>query len=356
MSIRFFLTGPTWVREDVREAMTREMVGHRSAAFAEIYKTLSPRLKQVFRTSGEVFTASASSTLVMQAALSSTVRSRSLHLTNGAFSERWLAIGGSLGLDAHSLAFPWGEAVDPGAVRKQLRKQRYEAITVVHNETSTGVENPVLEVARIVHEESDALVLVDTVSSMAGTRIETDDWGLDIVLAGTQKALALPPGLVFFTLSDRAARRAETTPNRGFYTDLLRYRDKHAEGGTITTPAMPIVFAADRQLDVILQEGVEARWRRHRELRDRTHRWAGDRGLELTATEGARSMTVTALRLPTPGTGPNLVGALAQRDYTVGSGYGKWKPDCFRIGHMGEVRMDDLERLLVEIDSVMPSL
>ena len=354
--IKFFLPGPTWVREDVREAMTQPLLGHRSAAFAELYKTLSPRLKPVFRTSREVYTASGSSTLIMQAALQSTVHKRSLHLTNGAFSERWFTIGQSLGLEADELSFPWGQPVDLDRLREQLRGQRYEAVTVVHNETSTGVENPLAEIAALVREESDALVLVDTVSSMGGARVETDDWDLDIVLSGTQKALALPPGLAFFTLSERAEQRAERIAHRGFYTDLLRYRDKHAAGGTITTPAMSVVFAADRQLDVMLEEGMDARWQRHQQLRDRTHEWARKQGLDFTAAEGARSITVTSMRLPTPGTGPDLVGALADRGYTVGTGYGKWKPDCFRIGHMAEVRMDDLEGLLEVVDSILPSL
>lgn len=356
MPIRFFLPGPTWVREDVRQAMTRELLGHRSAAFAELYKTLSPRLKPIFCTEREVYTASSSATLVMQAALQSTTQRRLLQLTNGAFSERWLAIGRSLGLDADRLDFEWGQPVDPDAVRKAVRDNDYETVTVVHNETSTGVESPVEEIARAVHEESEALVLVDTVSSMAGARVESDAWDLDVVLTGTQKALALPPGLAFFVMSERAEERAEAKPDRGFYTDLLRYRDKHAAGGTITTPAMSVVFAADRQLDVILEEGMEDRWQRHRDLRDRTHAWAEERGLETTAAAGARSMTVTALQLPKPGTGPALVNALAGRGFTVGTGYGKWKPDCFRIGHMAEVRMSDLEALLAEIDELLPTL
>ncbi len=351
--IRFFLPGPTYVLKEVRQAMTQDLLGHRAPAFAEIYHSLSPRLKQVFRTQREVLTATGSSTLIMQSALSSTVRRKSLHLTNGAFSERWLAMGQSLGLEAEELAFPWGQAVDPDVLRATLRRDQFEAVTVVHNETSTGVENPLAEIARVVHEESEALVLVDTVSSMAGAQVETDAWDLDIVLSGSQKALAMPPGLVFFTLSQRAERQADTIEHRGFYTDILRYRDKHAAGGTITTPAMSIVFAADRQLDVILEEGMENRWQRHRDLRDRTHQWAAVRGMNISAAEGARSMTVTSFQLRQPGTGPDVVSGLSARGYTVGSGYGKWKPDCFRIGHMSEVRMEDLDQLLMVVDAVI---
>ncbi len=352
-TIRFFLPGPTYVLEEVRQAMTQELLGHRSPAFAAVYETLSPRLKKVFRTQREVFTATGSSTLLMQAALQSTVLRKSLHITNGAFSERWLDIAQSLGLEADELPFPWGEPVDPDVVAEAVANGGYEAVTVVHNATSTGVENPLREVAQAVRANSDALVIVDTVSSLGGSRVETDEWDLDIVLSGSQKALAMPPGLVFFSLSERAESRAQSISNRGFYTDILRYRDKHAAGGTITTPGMSTVFAADRQLDVILEEGMEARWQRHQDLRDRTHVWAAERGMAICAAEGARSMTVTSFRLREPGTGPQVVNELTARGYTVGSGYGKWKPDCFRIGHMAEVRMEDLEQLLTVIDDIL---
>ena len=128
--------------------------------------------------------------------------------------------------------------MDPELVRQALRRKQYEAVTMVHSETSTGVLNPIRELAEVVREESDALVLVDTVSSLAGARVEVDDWGLDVVLASSQKALAVPPGLTLFSLSERAAKQAAGIANRGFYTDFLRYRDNHLKSSTVTTPAV----------------------------------------------------------------------------------------------------------------------
>ena len=352
-TIRFFLPGPSYVLEEVRQAMTAPMLAHRAAPFKALFLAVAERLPRVLRTAGDVMVATGSSTLVMESAVLSTVRSDVLNLTCGSFSERWHAISRACGKQADRLATPWGRAHDPDVVRQALRRKRYEAVTLVHNETSTGVMNPLADLARVIREESDALILVDTVSSLAGAPVETDAWGLDVVLAGTQKGLALPPGLAVFTLSDRAAERAAQVPHRGFYTDLLRYRDKQREGGPITTPAIPLFYALDRQLDRILAEGMEARWARHAALERRTEEWAAARGFAYASAPDARSLTVSCLRPPAGIDPPGLVRKLAERGYTVGGGYGDWKPTTFRIGHMGEVRRADLDGLLAVIDEVL---
>lgn len=351
--IQFFLPGPSYVPEDARQAMTRPMVGHRSAGFKQFYLTMAERLPKVLRTAGDVMVATGSSTLIMESAVVSCAAQEVLNLTNGAFSERWHSISKAVGKTADKVAFPWGQAVDPDVVRSALRRKRYDAVTVVHNETSTGVMSPLGEIARAIREESDALILVDTVSSLGGAPIETDAWGLDVVLAGTQKALAVPPGLTLFTLSERAAERAKQVPHRGFYTDLLRYLDKHREGGFITTPAIPLLYALDVQLGRILAEGMEARWARHEALYRRTAEWAAARGCEYTAAADARSFTVSCLKPPAGVDPQTIVKGLAERGYTIGGGYGDWKPTTFRIGHMGEVRESDLDALLVEIDQIL---
>jgi aspartate aminotransferase-like enzyme len=354
--IQFFLPGPTYVPEDARQAMAAPVVGHRSAGFRTFYAGIASRLPAVLRTQGDGLIATGSSTLIMESAVISTAESEVLSLTCGAFSERWHGIARSVGKSADRLSAPWGEAIDPDLVRAALRRKRYDAVTVVHNETSTGVMNPLAEIARAIREESDALILVDAVSSLGGAPVESDAWGLDVVLAGTQKALALPPGLVVFTLSDRAALRAAKVTRRGFYTDLLRYRDKHREGGAITTPAIPLFFALDRQLERILAEGMEARWERHARLQRRTAEWAEARGCTFASAAGARSLTVSCLRPPADVDPQALVKALAGRGWTLGGGYGDWKPTTFRIGHMGEVQEADLEGLLAELDQSLAAL
>lgn len=354
--IQFFLPGPTYVPEDARQAMTRPMVGHRSAGFKKFYLHLAERLPALLRTQGDVMVATGSSTLIMESAVISCAASDVLNLTCGAFSERWHSITKALGKNADKVSVPWGQPMDPEVVRAALRRKKYDAVTLVHNETSTGVMSPIADIARVIHEESDAVILVDTVSSLGGAPVETDAWGLDVVLAGTQKAIAVPPGITVFTLSDRAAERAAKVPHRGFYTDLLRYRDKHREGGFITTPGIPLLYALDVQLDRILAEGMEARWERHRRLERRTEEWAAARGCSYASAENGRSWTVSCLH-PPAGVDPQaIVKGLADRGWTIGGGYGDWKPTTFRIGHMGEVREHHLEALLAQIDEVLGEL
>jgi aspartate aminotransferase-like enzyme len=353
---RFFLPGPAHVEAEILESLTAPITSHRAPSFSALYASLAPRLQRVFRTEQDVLIATGSSTLVMESSLVSAPGEAVLHLTNGAFSERFEAINRSRGREPDRLAAPWGEAIDPDLVRAALGRKRYDAVTVVHNETSTGVMNPLAEIARAVREESDALLLVDTVSSLAGAPVETDVWPADVVLAGVQKALALPPGLTLFTISDRYAERAARLAHRGFYTDLLRYRDKHRQGGTITTPAIPQMHALGRQLDVVLGEGLEARWERHRSMGERTREWAVAAGFELAAAPGAYSWTLTCLRPPAGVEAPALVRELAARGWVVGGGYGRWKPSTFRIGHMGQIQLDDLEALFGVIEEVVELL
>ncbi len=347
--IKYFVPGPVYVLEEVRAAMLAPVVGHRSPEFMPVYKRITEALMPVFRTRRDVYLATSSATFLMEAALTSLVARDVLHLTNGAFSERWREIGQSLGRETDQIAAPWGDIVDPDLVRKALRRKRYEAVTVAHNETSTGVVNPLAEIAQVVREESEALLLVDAVSSLAGIPLETDAWELDFVFAGVQKGLAAPPGLTVFTFSERAEARAATIPHRGYYGDLLRYRDKHRQGGPITTAAVSIAWALDLALDRIGREGIEARWARHAAMQRQTSTWAETQRFEFASAANGRSPTVSCLRPPSGIDARALVGALKARGFTLGGGYGRFKESTFRIGHMGEVQSTDLAALLAAI-------
>ncbi|MEM7483419.1 MAG: alanine--glyoxylate aminotransferase family protein [Acidobacteriota bacterium] len=360
--IRFFLPGPAYVPEASRRAMTEPVVAHRSPEFLDVLDAVVAGLKEVFRTSGDVVVATGSATLMMQSAIASTVERRVLHLTAGAFSERWLAISRSLGKEADQVSVPWGQAVDPDLLRQALRRggagDRYDAVALVHNETSTAVMHPLPELAQVIREESDALVLVDTVSSLAGAPVEFDAWGLDVAVTASQKALATPPGLAPTAVSRRALERSRRMNGRGFYTDLVRYVEKQrgdgtSRGGTITTAAMAQVHALAHQLQRIRHEGLEARWQRHRRTSEGTVRWAEESGFEVAAEAGARSWTVTCLRPPAGREPATLRQRLAAGGWTVAGGYGDWKDTTFRIGHMGEVRESDLDPLRAAIEDIL---
>jgi aspartate aminotransferase-like enzyme len=344
----YFVPGPTWVRPAILQEMTRPMIGHRSAEFRELFARINADLKPLFGTRQDTFVVTASGTGVMQAALENCVARRVLVTTCGAFSERWYHIAESLGLEVDRLDAGWGKAVDPDELADHLaRHQRahYDAVTITHNETSTGVTNDVAALAAVVHEEApDALVLVDSVSALGGIPVQFDDWKLDVCLASVQKCIGLPPGVTVAAVSQNALARAKKHPYRGTYFDFLSYVEKAADSSVPSTPSIPHFYALAMQLEHILRgEGLDARYARHRRMRDLTRertknvaRVAGDPAFA--------SATVTALEPAM--SAERIRSEMKQRGYTLGGGYGQWKEKTFRIGHMGDMPVEDLEAML----------
>ncbi|HEX3108158.1 MAG TPA: alanine--glyoxylate aminotransferase family protein [Thermoanaerobaculia bacterium] len=350
---KFFIPGPTWVRPAILQEMTRPMIGHRSAEFRELFGGIRRNLKTLFETAADALVITASGTGVMQAALENCVTRRVLVTTCGAFSERWFTMAQSLGYEVDRLDAGWGHAVDPEELADHLRGRRthYDAVTLTHNETSTGVTNDIESLARVVHEESpDTLVLVDAVSSLGGIPVRFDAWGLDVCLASVQKGLALPPGITVLATSARAIEAAKKHPYRGLYFDFVNYKLKADEDSVPSTPSIPHFFALAKQLDDILRgEGLENRFERHRKMRDttieRTSRYAKPAGDRTHA-----SPTVSALE---PVMSPDALRAeMKKRGYTLGGGYGEWKDRTFRIGHMGDISLDDLNAMLDVLEEV----
>ncbi|HEY6137126.1 MAG TPA: alanine--glyoxylate aminotransferase family protein [Thermoanaerobaculia bacterium] len=350
---KFFIPGPTWVRPAILEEMARPMIGHRGAEFRELYARIAADLKPLFATAHDAFVMTATGTALMEASLVNCASRRVLVTTCGAFSERWSAIAESLGLEVDKLSVDWGQAIDPEDLADHLvsRRAHYDAVTITHNETSTGVTNDVAALARAVRAESpDTLVLVDAVSSLAGIPLRFDEWGLDVCFASVQKGIALPPGIALVAVSAQALARAQKMPYRGTYFDFLNYKKHADEGGVPSTPSIPHFFALAAQLEHILRgEGLEARWRRHEEMREtaiaRTAKFA-----KLAADRAHASATVTALAPARPP--EELRAAMRRRGFTLGGGYGKWKETTFRIGHMGDITMEALNAMLDVLEEV----
>lgn len=355
---RFFLPGPTEVRAEVLAAQLRPMIGHRGAPMEDLIAGMQPALRAVFRTARPVYIASSSATGLMEAAVRNGVRRRVLALVNGAFSERFYQIAVACGYEADALRVPLGAAHAPELVAGALRRGRYDAVTVVHSETATGVLNPIADIARVVHDAGDVVLLVDSVTGIAGAQVETDAWGLDFVLTGSQKALALPPGLALGVAQEAVLARAKEARGRGIYFDLVEFDKYLSKHQTPNTPALSLFYALQVQLERIAAEGIEARWARHTAMAERCWEWADDmteRGLPLgvLAPPGFRSPTVTCLTLPPGATGPKMAAALAARGYTIGAGYGELKDATIRIGHMGDHTVAELDALLAELAAVL---
>ena len=345
--VRFFNPGPVWVRREVLQALTGPMLSHRSQAFMDLYGRILDKLPKVFRTApGRAHTLATSATGVWEAALVSCVEGPVLSLGNGAFSEKWGEMSQRLGLETDTLKAEWGKPIPPDEVKKKLATKKYAAVTVVHSETSTGVLNDLAAIAKVVRENSDALVFADAVTAIAGTKVETDAWGLDVVLTGSQKAFALPPGLALFAMSERTLAAAKKKKFRGLYLDLVDIDAFAQKKQTPTTPCLPLLYALDVQLDHILAEGIENRWARHEAMRAAVAEWAARNGFRIFAEKGSESPTVTSMIPPAGVPAEELNKALKAAKWTPGSGYGKLKATNVRIGHMGDVDVLSVQNYL----------
>jgi predicted phosphoserine aminotransferase len=352
---RFFLPGPTDVHPEVLAAMQRPMIGHRSAAMEQLLGRLDAPLRRLFRTARAVLVGTTSATGFMEMAVRNGVRRRALSLVNGSFSERFANLVRACDKDCVRLDVPLGCAVEPDMLRDALRRTPVDAVTLVHSETSTGVLQDLPALAAVVREFDDVLLLVDAVTSLAGSPVETDAWGLDFVFTGSQKALALPPGLALGVASERMLERAKGLSARGLYFDLVAFADATARRQPTNTPAISLFYALEAQLGRIEREGgVEARWRRHDAMRRRVEAWSEQRGVPYLPREGRRSWTVSCLKVPEGKSAPQIVAALREAGWTIGAGYGPLKDRTIRIGHMGDHTVGALEELLALLGGLVP--
>ncbi len=356
---RLFIPGPTDVLPDVLAAQAATMIGHRSDEFEALFAKCEAQLQALFETRARVYIVAASGTGLQEAAIRNAVGvGQVVCFVNGAFSQRWYDVAVGCDKAAVRVDVEWNTAVKPAAVAAALEaaltRGPVDAITVVHNETSTGVTSPVGEIAAAVRRLSpETLVLVDAVSSFSGVRIPCDEWGIDLLLTSSQKALALPPGLAFCAVADRVLARAATVKGRGWYFDFLNLEKSLKKNTTPATPAISLMRALSVQLDHIFAEGVAARYARHAHLAARTQTWALEQGFALMAEAGYRSPTVTTVTNTRGVDVDDLNDYLADFDIEISNGYGIFKGKAFRIAHMGEVNDADLDRLFAALDSYL---
>jgi predicted phosphoserine aminotransferase len=351
---RFFLPGPTEVRPEVLSAMLQPVIGHRGAAMRELLERLEPGLQDLFGTHRPVIVSTSSATGLMETAITNLSDRRVLALVCGAFGDRFRAIAEICGRPVDVITVEPGLPNLPGTLEEALNaeKDRWDLVTVVHSETSTGVLNPIAELASVVRRYDGVLLAVDGVTSVGGAPIAFDDWDIDFLLTGSQKALALPPGLALGVASDRALARAASIPVRSFYFDLVAFDRRAREHQTTNTPAVSLFYALERQLERIAVEGLDRRLARHRAMAERTREWVeGLRsslggGYQVLSAEGYRSPTVTAVTLPDHVSGSAVAAAVRERGFTIATGYGALKQRCIRIGHMGDHTLGELDVIL----------
>ena len=352
-----FTPGPVDVDPEVLAAQAKPMIPHRTAEFNDFFRGTEAKLKKVFMTENRIFQPPATGSGMQEAGVRNLAESDVLSCINGAFSERWYQVAVTNGKQADRLDATWGEIIPPDMLADALKKKHYEAVTIVHNETSTGVENPLKELAAVVHEVSpETLILVDAVSSMGGVKIETDVWGVDFILTSSQKCFALPPGMSFVAVSDRCIQKAESVSNRGWYFDILRLEKHRIKNSTPMTPAISLIWALDAQLNLMLAEGMENRFARHSAMAEKVQNWAMENGMEPLAPEGYRSKTVSTIKNLRGVDIADLNTFLLSKDMRIANGYGDLKNKTFRIAHMGETQMHHIDALLDAFETYLKKM
>ena len=330
------------------------MIGHRGDDFKNLYRAIHPPLQRLFQTKQPVFLSTSSAWGTMEASIRNLVDRGVLCCMCGAFSDKWLDVARRCGKNAEALQVEWGKHIDAKDVDRRLASGRFDTVTLIHNETSTGLMNPLEEICAVLAKYPDVTLVLDTVSSFSAVRIDMDALCIDVMLTGAQKALALPPGFSLFSVSEKAFARAEKIPNRGFYFDFLQFRKDHGEWMTPSTPSIGHTHALQSKLEEIFTEGLEARFARHARTNALVHDWVRRAGFEFFAEEGFRSKTLTCVK---NNKGIDVLAfAKKLRDkhhLVIDPGYGKIRGQTFRLSNMGDETEESVAHLLRCLDDVL---
>ena len=357
----FLLPGPTDVPSNVLRTMARPMINHRGPEFEEIIHKITAQIKKVFKTEGEVFTLTCSGTGGLEAAVVNFLNpgDKVLVASIGNFGERFRDIAAMYDADVEFIDFGWGNAIDPAVIEKRLAEDTHHEIKAVlcqHNETSTAIVNPI-EAVSAARKGHPALLIVDTVSGLGAASFEMDKWGVDVAVAGSQKAFMAPPGLAFIAANDRAMKVAENCTNRKFYFDLLKARNMLSKGQTPYTPAISVIYAVEEALEYFDEVGADAIVAEHYKRRDLVRAGLSAMGLKLIANDDIASPAVTAVECP-EGIDPAKLRKILREKYNiiVAGGQGKFSATTFRIGHLGAVRLMDLFTVMVGLELALKEL
>jgi aspartate aminotransferase-like enzyme len=352
MSYKLFIPGPIAVSEKTLRAMAQPMIGHRSTDFVALYQSIQPDLQALMYTRDPVYLSTSSAWGAMEGSVRNVVKKKVLNCMNGAFSDKWNDVALRCGKPAAALKFEWGQPVDPEAVRRELATGAYDALTFIHNETSCGCMSDLVALMAVVRQFPEVIAIVDTVSSFSALPIRKDDLGIDVLITGSQKALALPPGLSLLSVSKRALDRAAQVEGRGYYFDFIEFQKNHENGMTPSTPVIPLIYALKSKLEDIKAEGLEARYARHARLNQTVRDFIFARGFKLFPKEGYGSVTLNCFA----NTQNIDLAALnkilkSKHRLVIDGGYGKLKGKTFRISNMGDETDETIAALIRSLDS-----
>lgn len=355
--VKLFIPGPVEVSPKTFAAMTAPMIGHRSSDFKTLYREIFPRLQELFGTRQSVFLSTSSAWGIMEGAIRNLVKKGVLNCMCGAFSDKWFDVSKRCGKHAAPLQADWGTHIDPRAVDQLLASNQFDTVTLIHNETSTGLLNPLQEISEVLKKYPEVVFIVDTVSSFSAMPIPMDELRIDLMLTGSQKALALPPGLSLFACSEKAFERARTVPDRGYYFDLFEFKKNADDFMTPSTPAIPHIYALRSKLGEIFDEGLHQRYQRHAATNWLVQNWVRANGFDFFAEDGFRSVTLTCVK-NTPEIDVATFVRKIREDFRfqIDGGYGKIKGKTFRVSNMGDETVETIEPLLTAMTETLRRL
>ena len=352
--MKLFIPGPVEVSAKTFAAFSKPMMGHRSGDFKKLYGRIQPRLQELFMTKQPVFLSTSSAWGVMEGAIRNLVGSgKVLNCMCGAFSDKWLDVSKRCGKEAVGLQVEWGQPIRGEQIREHLKQGGFEAVTVIHNETSTGVMSPIREIAEAVREFPEVQLIVDSVSSFSVVPLPMDELGIDVLLTGSQKALAMPPGLALFSVSSKGLERASKTVGRGYYFDFVEFQKNQAEDMTPSTPSISHIYALESKLDDIFNEGITNRHARHSRTNEMVHDWVRRNGFEFFAPDGYRSKSLTCVANSRGIDVAAMLAKLKEQGFIIDGGYGKLKGKTFRISNMGDETDETVAEVLAAVDRSM---
>jgi aspartate aminotransferase-like enzyme len=356
--VKLHIPGPVEVSKKTFEAFCSPMIGHRGQGFKDLYAKMQPQLQTLLSTKQLVYLSTSSAWGVMEGAIRNVVQKKVLNCMCGAFSDKWFDVSKRCGKQAEALQVPWGSPIRAEAIDKKLATGEFDALTLIHNETSTGVMSPLAEIAALKKKYPDVIFIVDAVSSMSAVPIHFDELGIDVLLAGTQKAFALPPGASVFVCSPAALAKAATSKDRGYYFDFVEFQKNAEQSMTPSTPSIGHCFALASKLDEFFAEGLEARYARHKKTNQLTRDWAAKHGFTLFADPGYESITLTCVNNGAKPGGRTVDVAKLQKSvkdqgFLIDGGYGKIKGTTFRLSNMGDETEATMNQLYAALDKGM---
>ena len=351
---KLFIPGPTHVSQDVLDALTTPQIGHRTPEISDLINNITSRVQNLLYTQNHIYLVSHAATGLWEMGLRNSVKKGVLHAVNGAFSSKWAGVSNACGYHTQVVEFDWGTGVTVDAIDAALSTSEFDVFAMVHNETSTGVKSDLVVISDLLKTKyPDVFWLVDAVSSMAGIKIEVDNLGIDFILASTQKAWGLPAGFSICAISDRMIEISATLGNKGYFLDVLQYEKFYDKAQTPSTPSIPHLFGLQKVLNIIDVEGLENRWKRHKDCAEYAQNWALAHGQSLYPEKGCESETLTCIKNDKEWDINNINDVLLAHGYRMDCGYGNLRGKAFRVAHMGNVYMNDLVEYLNEFDEVL---